>query len=121
MTDTPTTDLTPEAVERWHEEIHGMKDGPALFEGQQEYVRYEDYASLSAERDKYQKAYSLWKAQGGKAEARAEALDAKLKEAGEHIEAVSDAFAKQIGVRRHNAWPIIRAARAFLASIGDKP
>ena len=54
--------------------------------------------------------------------ARAEAFDAKLKEAGEHIEAVSDAFAKQIGVRRHNAWPIIRAARAFLASLeGDKP
>jgi hypothetical protein len=44
------TNTSPEAVKRWHEEIYGMQSGPALFEGQQEYVRYEDYAALSAER-----------------------------------------------------------------------
>ena len=53
MKPTDTQDLTaPEAVELWHEEIHGMKSGSALFEGQQEYVRYEDYATLSAALDR---------------------------------------------------------------------
>jgi hypothetical protein len=32
-------------VKRWHEEITGMVPGSALYEGQQEYVRYEDYLS----------------------------------------------------------------------------
>jgi hypothetical protein len=44
-----------------------MRSGPALFEGQQEYVLYNDYAALSAER--------------AALKARAEAAEAKLKEA----------------------------------------
>jgi hypothetical protein len=89
MTDTP--DTSPEAVERWHEEIHGMRSGPALFEGQQEYVLYNDYAALSAERDR-EKAYAdqsainldnaLDRAEAAEAERDAlKAENAKLREA----------------------------------------
>ena len=130
MTDTPTTDLTaPEAVERWHEEIHGMKDGPALFEGQQEYVRYEDYAALSTERAKLRKGWSLAVDQCDKEYARAEDLDAKLKEALEVIKWYGDRAkdARLIHSGGDAARHELQAdggkfARAFLARLeGDKP
>ena len=129
MTD---TDLTaPEAVERFDLEQPTEHMGSASMKpepGYGDWVRYTDYAALSAALEAERaENLSLWQANeelssaAWTATTRTEALDAKLKEAGEHIEAVSDAFAKQIGVRRHHAWPIIRAARAFLASLGDKP
>ena len=44
---TDTTDTSPEAVERWDIE----PDGSAWPHAEGDFVRYEDYAALSAERD----------------------------------------------------------------------
>ena len=44
---TNTTDTSPEAVERWDIE----PDGSAWPHAEGDFVRYEDYAALSAERD----------------------------------------------------------------------
>ena len=135
-------DLTaPEAVERWHEEIHGMKSGPALFEGQQEYVRYEDYAALSAalEAEKARVADKHETAMKGLSEImtledRAEALDAKLKEAVEALKPFVSAWNIALAsgntavsrlaliARDETAGVHFMRARAFLASLeGDKP
>jgi hypothetical protein len=49
-----TQDTSKEAVERWHEELHGMKAERKLYDDQQEFVLYEDYLALAAERDALQ-------------------------------------------------------------------
>jgi len=36
----------------WHEELHRMAEGPALYEGQQLYVLIQDHLALRAERDR---------------------------------------------------------------------
>ncbi len=38
----------PKMPERWHEELHGMKAGPKLFDTQQEFVRVEDFEAYVA-------------------------------------------------------------------------
>jgi hypothetical protein len=49
-------------VKRWHEEITGMVPGSALYEGQQEYVRYEDYLSALQPSPAREEAEALVKA-----------------------------------------------------------
>ena len=91
MTD---TDLTaPEAVERWHEEVHGMKAGPALFEDQQEYVRYEDYAALSAVLDAERFELDLMRSSGI---AEVAAQNPQVMEYMEHWEARADALKAEL-------------------------
>ena len=119
-----------ETVARWHEEIHGMKFGPALFEGQQEYVRYEDYAALSAALEAERERADKTLGHANRQEGRAEVAEAKLKGAVEvlrMIESIRPMW--EGGVRGpsadnlSNALEHMRAeARAFLASLeGDKP
>lgn len=59
----------------WHEELSGMVEGPALFEGQQEWVRAEDYLQQSKDLERYQAMFEDAVNQHNQQMARAESSE----------------------------------------------
>jgi len=72
------TDTSKEAVERWHEETEGLVSGEALYEGQQEYVLYRDYAALQAQLEYWQNDSAAAWDKCEENRLRSEALEAQL-------------------------------------------
>ena len=111
MTDQAMSAL--EAVERFHASEFSADMIPAP---RGDYVRHSDYAALSAALERKKEAAEFWEHCAAITEKRAEALDAKLKEALDVMQAWKTAGTDQ------DYYQAVQKRNAFLASLeGDKP
>ena len=133
MTDTPTTDISPEAVERIKAEVMTLEHNGGLW------VTAEDYAALSAallsvcqreaamiarpdaKLDAAEAARDRWRSMWEKEQSHNEELEAKLNAAVDVIQKIA-AGNPTCDSPEADAAHSAALARAFLASLeGDKP